>query len=437
MPTWQLNVVVSNARRDVAQMPAMDLTRRLKLAAYHFWKIFDGAGTEFLEAYSKVSESDYLQAARVLLSDPETIISSFNPMPSSNADDVARYIGGFLRAADEAIADGDFGSRPHDADLEWRIAGAPEKAYFIPMSPRAFRGQKDPKLDFRRFEQRGLLKNRIIPGTIDGANVRIKFVEKDQGASANMAFGGVLYPSMTFVYDDPDGDFIVTGVRCAQLAEINREAVKAAHKDGCSIAVFPELTVDQASLKSIIDDLETKPWLQDEDDDVSISGPTLVVAGSWHYEDSGVYYNIATVLDGNGECLLRHSKRLPYRESSTGRLERIAVGKELAVLVLEEGLFGFGVCLDYCHEGYDTPYGALDVDFVLVPSCGNQTTMEGHVARAAQLGIRRKMRAFVVQQADPLLANGDMGFILPPLAITHGTRVDKLKVKRSWTVATT
>ncbi len=121
--------------------------------------------------------------------------------------------------------------------------------------------------------------------------------------------------------------------------------------------------------------------------------------------------NEAAVLSGSGRSLLGQQKRLPWRAGP--KIENIRRGEDLWILVLGDILVGFGICLDFCQRLGETPYRALDVDLVLVPSLGNDATMSGHAAVAQDLHINRGSRCFVVQGAEPTLEGFD-GYVLPP-----------------------
>lgn len=89
----------------------------------------------------------------------------------------------------------------------------------------------------------------------------------------------------------------------------------------------------------------------------------------------------------------------------------------MQVLVMEEGLFAFGICLDFCNISERPPYLDLDVDYVLIPSCGNETTMSSHVDRSGELMIKLKARTVVVQQHFPPKPDGTspLGYVLARL----------------------
>ncbi|MCJ8506778.1 hypothetical protein MUU53_02500 [Rhizobium lemnae] len=419
---------LSTLKECFRAIPDMDPTRRLKLAAYYLWHAFSRAPSPFLQSYADVSETVYLKEAKPLISEPDSIIAKFD---LENDTALAKTLGVYLRAIDEVIAAENYGSFPVDPNVDWVIDGAPRAAFFIPESPRAWRSDKNPDDDHRVFNQRGLLKNRILPGVIDGADVKFYFLQSSQAPTTKIKFGAVLYPKIKFEYDPPEtDDFIITKAACRKKDTIAADAIRRSHQEQCSITVFPEMTVDGDALAEIKNNLKLKPWLEEGPLGVV---PDIVIAGSWHQQRDGAMYNVATVLDGNGDLKFEYRKRLKYRDAKSGRAERIEYGTELPVIILEHGLFGVGICLDYCDGSYPTPYGKLDVDCVLVPSCGNDQTMRSHIDKAWNLNLDRKSRAFVVQQGDSGQPRRPfLGYVLPPMAVKSSTQVASLTVRETW-----
>src|SRR5206468_1253175 len=109
----------------------------------------------------------------------------------------------------------------------------------------------------------------------------------------------------------------------------------------------------------------------------------------------------------------QHRKLFQYSDGSS-EAESIQLGEELQILVLPDAIFAFGICLDFCNTSEDPPYADLDVDYVLVPSCGNESTMVGHIKRSAEYMDRQMTRTLVVQQfyADPPPAGAPLGWVL-------------------------
>lgn len=335
---------------------------------------------------------------------------------------IVRALGGRLRALENLYASLDQGEAAADPNEDWRIALDGHEAFFVPLPRTAWRldppdGPEPPKTpagakaDLRPFDQRGLLKVRILPTTVDGAQVRFCVPETTGRAPALGRFGAALFADLTFEEASGPGVFRITGVDGPDLAARIHEACWAAHTEDYRAAIFPELTIDPERRDYIGELLGEKPW-NDDPEQATVGAPSIVVAGSWHDPVEDGYANVATVFDGHGDVLLRYHKRFAYKDDK-GRFEDIIPGEAFPILVLADGLHAFGICLDFCHRCFDTPYGELDVDFVLVPSCGDDKTMASHLETAADLHRRRRARTFVVQQAWPKLPEG-LGFVLPP-----------------------
>lgn len=81
-----------------------------------------------------------------------------------------------------------------------------------------------------------------------------------------------------------------------------------------------------------------------------------------------------------------------------GPHEAIELGNCIPVLVLEQAILAFAICLDFCNLPEDPPYPDLDIDYVIVPSCGGASTMQGHIRRSSVLLAKLKSRTMVVQQ---------------------------------------
>jgi hypothetical protein len=58
---------------------------------------------------------------------------------------------------------------------------------------------------------------------------------------------------------------------------------------------------------------------------------------------------------------------------------------------------------DFCERVLDGAFRDLDVDYALIPSCGGNTTMQGHIDTARDMAKRFRCRSFVVQQPYPEL----------------------------------
>jgi predicted amidohydrolase len=220
------------------------------------------------------------------------------------------------------------------------------------------------------------------------------------------------------------------------MEELVASAIRDAHRERCIAAVFPELTIDDDMRQRIAELLGSKPWLgEDSASDEVQRTPALVVAGSWHRERDGHHYNITSVLDGDGNPIADYAKRLPFTDERD-RIERIESGEELLVLIFDNCAIGFGICLDFCDRRYEQVYDQLDIDFVLIPSCGNDRTMEGHIRNAELLWMKRASRTMVVQQAYPARKDDAPGYVLPPKG-KIATDPAQLVEAKPWSVVTT
>lgn len=420
---WRKNAFgIPAALRAVRRNQADD---GLPQAMLVVWAALAMASGTIKHLYSLVRESDILRCAAALdLQLPDYGLSFCG---NESIEEVVKRLGGCLRAMELEYTEWDLGSRPINP-ASWLVTQGGHSAFLVPIGRLAWRDAKDPAQDMRNFDQRGLLRLRFIPSVVDGATVRI--VRADRVAQPSMsAFGAVLFPKATFDCHETATKFFVKGVGIPNGPAIIAAACKSAHDDVCLTAVFPELMIDLQSRRLIQSQLAEKPWLTDGE---VPRAPGFVVAGSWHEKHGKVRYNIATIYDGHGVELARHKKRMAYKDPH-GRVEDIRHGTEFVVLVLEEALFGFGICLDFCNRCYHTTYGWLDVDFVIVPSCGSDVTMDGHIRTAKDLHNERNTRSFVVQQAYPPLQEA-AGYVLNPDGNPAAWSVNGLLVAVPWSV---
>jgi predicted amidohydrolase len=209
------------------------------------------------------------------------------------------------------------------------------------------------------------------------------------------------------------------------------EAIRGQIRDAsiaqCTGVIYPELTITANTLTAMCDGLSDGSW--------SECNVSMIVAGSRHHTDAeGNRFNVSTVLDGYGNQVGEHKKLFRYSEG-VGPHEAIELGSELQVLVMEEGLFAFGICLDFCNMSESPPYLDLDIDYVLVPSCGKESTMKSHVERSTDIMAKLKSRTVVVQQyyrekpEDP----GPVGYVLARTG-PEVPQLDSLASDTAWNI---
>lgn len=418
-------------------------------AVLGFWQLIAAASSPIRKTYERIGERElraHAEQALAVLGRPGFGFDA-KGIGSDTRLGMLR-LAAHLRALDLALSDADLGSISGIAE-DYLVSFGDEDGYLIAVSRQLWRDSTppvddttatDPKPehtpppdDFRPFSQRGLVRHRLIPTEVDGARVRLRRLQWPGVRDRLKHFGAVLFPSLDFDCDEDDTSFLVRGVSCAGQEAIIADALRESHLGRCFGTIFPELTISPDDCRAIVGQLRAKPWLETSPE-ADARTPALVVAGSWHVERDGSHYNLATLLDGDGNPLGEYIKRLPFTDPD-GRIERIESGEELVVLVFETCLIAFGICLDFCDRRYQNCYDALDVDFVLVPSCGNDSTMKGHIRNAELLWLRRTSLSVVVQQAYPLRSDMNPGYLLPP-AIKIASDPRQLVCAVPWTILT-
>jgi hypothetical protein len=324
---------------------------------------------------------------------------------------------------------------PADPNKDWRVAIQSGNMYLIPR--RKLYRSSSRRSSMRHLSRRDLMPfHRILPTKLGGFDVRLTWRDLAAAWALDLKLGGVLFPELKFDEANSANGFLVTGVICSdQDAQVGSH-LEAGHKAQCAAVVFPELTIEPAVRTRLKKRLQERMlWAEER----PRSCPSLVVAGSWHEAVGGhEHVNVATVFDAYGELVLRHEKMLTFWDRDS-RPERIRPGTTINVLVTEEALIAFGICLDFCERAHHGPFPDLDVDYVLVPSCGNAKTMEGHIATARDMRTRFRCRAFVVQQPNTQLAEIDgrkpLGFILGPTSRLDIATKDTL-IYKAWSIQT-
>ncbi|MCB1037261.1 MAG: hypothetical protein KDD47_25755, partial [Acidobacteria bacterium] len=164
------------------------------------------------------------------------------------------------------------------------------------------------------------------------------------------------------------------------------ELLSEAAKKGSKIVVLPELSVDPETLRKL------REWLRREH---RRHGFSLVVAGSFHLEVEGgdgsrLRRGVASLLDGYGEEILRHTKLRPMRVGTNGEFleEDIEGGSQVELLHFGFGLLGLAICLDFCEESrvpIKDLWVAIEPALLLVPSMGAESTNNAHHRKAEAL----------------------------------------------------
>lgn len=303
-----------------------------------------------------------------------------------------------IRALEFAASGYSLGDYPANPNVDWRVTLPDGAEYFLVPLPRRIWGRGyDMKTDERAFSKRCLIMHRVIPTKVDGTLVTFVPMRSVRRLSRDpIRFGAAVFEKADFGDAENQNPFRVTQVELGDFDAVARDAVSKSHQLPFFALVFPELTINEESLETLRELLKNKPF----DKPLAMLSPTIVVAGSWHVLDGDRNFNVATILDGQGAILATYRKRHSYGGQGRPR-EDIVSGTEFPILLSPEGMVGFAICLDFCNHGTPTLYEQVDVDFVLVPSCGNTSTMEGHLHTAYELSKRYSTISFVSQQSHP------------------------------------
>lgn len=280
------------------------------------------------------------------------------------------------------------------------------------------------------FRRRGLKVSRVLPRRIDSYRVKLLLPDDPWGRAraaspGDLGFGTGLFKDLRFLVEHDANGFFIEGVKVPDQIETIRSQVIEASRSGCSGVVYPELTISRDSLLEIQNRLGNGDW---------ICELSLIIAGSRHETIDSKRYNVCSILNAYGAEIGQHRKLYQYSEGSKPA-ESIELGDELQILVLPDAMFAFGICLDFCNTSEDPPYADLDVDYVLVPSCGNDTTMQGHIQRASEYLQKQKTRTLVVQQfyADEAKTNDPLGYVLARVS-GEAPRVSEIKSSEIWAI---
>lgn len=373
-------------------------------ALLHVWRLMERAPGPVRKSYGRIREGEIQAEAERLAGGSGLALLEV----SDCATDMNRLlrIGGWLRATEIAIAAFDSGrsvARPNEA---WRYEVEGDQYFVIPMVRGAWRGPIEDS-DKRPFSRRGLVHRRILPARIGGVPVRLIDGRDTRPGRPDLVFGASLFTGLNFEWEADDDSFLITRVHGPTRSDIEDHLVRAARAE-CTVHVFPELSLDPALRSAVRETLSEASWQTTAED---VPGPDIVIAGSWHEDTGKGFSNQAVVYGPGGKELFRFQKFFAFRDED-GRDERIVPGGELKVLVGDHGLYGFGICLDLC-ESVEPILVDLDVDWILLPSCGAWRTMEDHLRAATTLQSRFDTRCFVVQQAYPAQDNGTLGYVLP------------------------
>lgn len=177
----------------------------------------------------------------------------------------------------------------------------------------------------------------------------------------------------------PAGDWRTLSVmpREQRLTSLIAQMQAAQHAQA-HVVLFPEFTVDPGMRQELVAWLEANAW------------PELiyVIPGSFHEDcGEGQFFNVAYVLAADGEILFAHRKL--KLAGTIDVSEYVEVGNAIQAVQTPLGLLTVLICKDFLDKEYsiDNLLQEVPVNWVFVPSFGNQSTLDGHQKRARELAI--------------------------------------------------
>lgn len=322
-----------------------------------------------------------------------SVADCFKPLASVSTDEgrIAAFydLAVRLRALELQFYAGIDGGPSRRSD-RYKVQFDGEVAYFLHLPPRNRVAKSGDPFVRRAFE-----RSRIIPGKIGGFGVELSTPPDPDGLERArqkepFKIGAGVFKDISFTFRTTENShFVVDGLRCDNQMETISSQIASAAAEGCAGVIYPELTVTGESVNSLRRSLAAN--------DISADGLSFVLAGSWHVEDSGVHFNESLILGPTGAVIASHRKLFRYTEKAKST-ERIELGEKVTVTVLGDRVISSAICLDFCNIYDNTPFDDLDVDVLLVPSCGGERTMDQHIKKAALLDARTKLQVVVVQQ---------------------------------------
>ena len=196
------------------------------------------------------------------------------------------------------------------------------------------------------------------------------------------------------------------------------QTLQAAETMGAHVVVFPEFTLDLQHQEQLALYLRQNP-----------GRIQLVVAGAFHAPETvggtSVVYNTAPVFNGNGRRLFVHRKLRLFGKDDVGA-EFAQVGNGLCVLTTPIGCMTVLICKDFLDEDprVNNLLAEVPVDWVWIPSYGDETTLKCHKERARKLATVTTGTSCAVAQTQntAMKKNGEMQPLLPGFGHAAGEK---------------
>ncbi|WP_162687319.1 carbon-nitrogen hydrolase family protein [Rhizobiales bacterium] len=386
-----------------------------KSAVFAVWLCMSQAGDGVCSTYRSFSEASLATGVST-----QSLDKVFDPFDEADTSDgfrmrVFEELAIRLRFLEELFYSTDDANVSRRSNY-YRVTFDGESAFFINRAPRN-RSAKGGE----PFIRRAFARSRMIPGKIGQFQVTLEAPQDAAGrarsdAGAQFQLGAAVFDRLVFNIDyDDRKHFIVKSTSSPDQLKTIVDDIERASALDCTGVVYPELTISGEIIRELRRALAS--------DEIKSTGLSFILAGSSHEQtENGLYVNQSLMLDLVGTPIARHKKLFRYTEKN-GSQERIELGKTLTVVLLADRVISTAICLDFCNIFDNPPFDHLDVDLLLVPSCGSTNTMTQHVNKAAHLHDQVKLKTVVVQQhydeAKPPEPADLIGYILSPSNTGH------------------
>lgn len=175
-----------------------------------------------------------------------------------------------------------------------------------------------------------------------------------------------------------------------------RHKMARASEDVIDFLAFPELTIEEDQVDSVIAD-----WISDNSEKHS---PSIILAGSYHTQnEDGEIVNRAHIVDEAGDLILTVCKYNPAQFGSSSEsivLETNGAGHIIIKLLLTNvGVFAFPVCLDLVDKSDVKIFDALRFDWCLF--CAMDDSHKLSLGRAKDMYGRNRTNTIAAIQPKP------------------------------------
>lgn len=320
------------------------------------------------------------------------------------------WLAAVVRGLDADLAGIDYWPRRREgwSVAAWQPDGYP--CYIVPV-------QRNYRLELgKERERRATRYHAVVPIAL--GDLEVELTLHDQVAKAEREapahfwkYGAAVFPDLKLtVHEIGEDQFLLDEAKVADDQGIIAAQIGQALTGRCDVLAWPELTMPEGRVEAVRAGLRADP----------LGDPRripIVVAGSWHVADGADHYNRSEVLTARGKPLATCDKRRVFQFG--GRYEAIRAGHKVPVIVMEDRLVAIAICLDFCDDCGLEVYRHLGVDLVIVPSMGDDKTVDAHERHAKILQSQQGSITLVVQQ-HPVLESKPDPAAPPGYSFTQG-----------------